>query len=145
MMNRGTVLHPTSWTLEHDYEAKLGSSSISWESPDGWLSIKNGIWKIKAGFRWDGCSEVPDFLNEISVETGKPLSYYPSLFHDIGYRCLMKYGRSFPYGKFQIDCFFLQLGIRDGFRPIWIYFFGVLFFGWYYILSKKTVLQEGDE
>ena len=143
-MERGTVLHPTSWILEYDYEVKLGSSSVNWESPDGWLSIKNGIWKIKAGFRWDGCSDVPDFLNEISVETGKPSSYYASLCHDVGYRCLTKYGSRFPYSKFQIDCFFLKLGIRDGFKPIWIYFFGVLLVGWYYILTKKTILQEGE-
>ncbi len=143
-LQKGTVLKPTHWVLDKDYEVALGSPEINWDSPDGWLVVRNGIWRIKAGFRWDGCTKVPDFINEISIETGKPCAYYPSLCHDIGYRCLIKYGMDFPYGKLQIDCFFLELGKIYRFWPIELYFFGVLFFGWYYILSKKTFPQDGE-
>lgn len=145
ILNKGFPWNRTKWVLENDYCVDYGKSNINWESPDGWLAIKDGIWKIKAGFIWDGCTDIDDFEDDLDPVSKKPKVYFPSLCHDIGYRYLIKCAKDFPYSKLQIDWFFFRLGKKYKFRPIGIYFFGVILFGWYYILKKKTVPQDNDD
>lgn len=138
--SRGTEFKPTHWTLDEDYEIAYGPSDVNWESPDGWLSITNGVWKIKKGFKWDGCTDVPDFLNKINPKTKKSRAYYASLVHDVGYRYLRLCPGDFPYTKFKIDKFFLDIGKRDGFVIIGLYFLGVLTLGEIYIRFYDNIV-----
>lgn len=126
---KGLPWAPTAWKLDNAYSVFAGEPGINWDSPDGWLNIRDGVWTIKAGYSWDGNSCVPDFLNSKDPVTGLPRSYYPSLCHDIGYRYLRSSPESFPYSKRQIDFFYFRLGRQYKFLLAWLYVIGVLLFG----------------
>ena len=126
---KGLPWNPTAWTLDNEYIAFFGTKGVNWESPDGWLSIRDGVWTVRAGYRWDGNSCVPDFLNRLDPITRKPKTYYSSLCHDIGYRYLRLCPDWFPYTKIQVDYFFFRLMRQSRFRLAWLYYVGVRIFG----------------
>ena len=106
---KGTIFDRTEWVLEDDYRVFYGKNGTYWHSPDGWLTIIDGLWIIRSGYKWDGCTDVSDFKHDLDLITKKPKTYYPSLCHDIGYRYLDICPESFPYNKFKIDFFFFRL------------------------------------
>ncbi len=138
MTKKGTIFNRTKWTLEEDYRIFYGRAGTYWNSPDGWLAIIDGLWIIRAGYKWDGCTDVLDFKSDLDPETQKPKTYYPSLCHDVGYRYLDVCPKSFPYNKFKIDFFFFRLLKKFKFRFSKLYFAGVLIFGRFYIGIYET-------
>lgn len=137
-LTRGTIFNPTRWILEEEYRIFYGKTGINWYSPDGWLKIVDGVWIVRPGYVWDGCTDVLDFKSDLDTETKKPKTYYPSLCHDVGYRYLAICPESFPYNKFKIDFFFFRLLRKFKFRFSKLYFVGVLIFGQFYMGTYET-------
>lgn len=101
-----------------------------------WLEIsKNGRLTVSGGYAWDGCSPkiklfgmvfgVPE--GPISDVTGYPQTYDASLFHDA--LCQFQNHPSMPFSRDQIDRFFYDLLVRDGFEKASLYYKVVRFFG----------------
>jgi len=131
----GLPWNKADFTLEADYTVFSGYGMRNFVSPDGWLEVKNGIWTIKAGYRFDGCSNVPD--GDIDPETGLPRTYYGSLTHDISYHYLRICPETFPYSKAEIDWLFYKQLKAAKFRWAWLYYLGVKIFGIFAVKNKK--------
>ena len=76
-----------------------------------YVFICNGYITIKKGYSWNGCSYVPDFQS----------TYYASLIHDALYQ--------YHIGKKIADKVFFDIMKRDGFYLKYVYYYGVVMFG----------------
>jgi hypothetical protein len=106
------------------------------EDPDKkWIVInENGDIKITAsnpdanGYAWDGCTPKIDILNlfsvgvpdgRVNVETGKPITYYASLVHDV--LCQFR-GKTWKHRKENDLVFLNYLG---DFKLRYVYYYAV--------------------
>ncbi len=89
---------------------------------------------VLAGYAWDGCTPkwaIFDILvgtpdGAPSHHTKKPKTYYASLLHD-AFCQFLNINPDVPRAK--ADKVFLELLIRDGFAPRYVYYVAVLIFG----------------
>lgn len=80
-----------------DYRYILTAPHVQWAPElsgvtfdNEWLTIRNGVVTIQAGYAWDGCSPARRLPGGIWIgtpdgplaENGRPVSYLPSLVHD---------------------------------------------------------------
>jgi len=109
-----------------------------YENSDGWLKIeKNGKIIIKAsnerGYAWDGCTPKVEFFDlvfgapdgRMDFSTGKPMTYYASMVHDI----LYQFKKEVPISRKDADVLFKEILKEAKFKPWPIFYFLVRLFG----------------
>lgn len=143
--------NPIVLILDDDFVWDSGDGSINnWKSEDGWARIENGVWYVKRGFKWDGCSGVPDFSDDPD-KPGFPKTWKASLIHDVGCQ-YSNTDKSFPYKRHQVDKFFYRLLKEINCKTATLYYYGVSVFGFIkkiiptirYTRNYNT-LHRGDE
>lgn len=134
---KGLPWNKSDFTLAADYTVFSGFGMRNFVSPDGWLEVKNGIWTIKKGYQFDGCSNVPD--GDIDLITKLPRTYYASLVHDVGYHYLRICPDSFPYSKKEIDLFLYRQLKAAKFKFALLYYLGVILFGKFALKNKDNI------
>ena len=129
------VWDDAKYELTEDLYWDSGKKDANYESPDGYLIIKDGIWRIKKGFKWNGTSGVPDgpAIEDTEVVPVKSLSGHPipktwraSLVHDCG--CTYVYLKGFPYKRKDLDKFFYEELKKIDFSKAELYYYGVRLF-----------------
>ncbi len=104
-----------------------------------WLEVEaNGLITVKGsfenGYAWDGCTPKFNFLQftfgtpdgMMIMETGKPITYFASMFHDAIYQ----YKKEVDISRKETDVLFKNLLKEAGFIWWWLYYFAVRTFGW---------------
>jgi len=127
--------------LTQDVIWDSGKRGVNWKSLDGVLTIVDGVWTIKGGYKWDGMTGAADgpFIDppqaDIPVLSSKilvPITWLASLIHDVGYEYLDSKG--FPYTRLEIDNFLRKLLREIHFYPQ-LYWRGVRILGgiWHWV------------
>lgn len=139
----GFIWDPTSLELLEDLVWDSKKKNANYTSSDGQLNIVDGVWTIKKGFKWNGCTAVPDgdaipSSEKIPVKSNLgyvPITYIASCIHDIGYLNLSN--GNFPYTKEDIDNYFQDELKKAKFKYAETYYWGVVVFGgWARRLAK---------
>jgi hypothetical protein len=113
------------------------NTPINQEFENNWIKIENsGNITIKGsystGYAWDGCSPKINILDlflfgtpdgRINVNTGKPVTYYASLIHDI----LYQFGKKIGIARKEADLLFLHY--LGDFELRYLYYAAVRLFG----------------
>ena len=114
------------YTLKKDYECFI-EKLIGVNFSNEWLSIKNGVLVVRAGYSWDGCS--PKFQFKvfgkkivIGVPDGKNDKLkFPSLVHDV----LCQFGRKILITKQTVNSIFYDMMKAVKWRFAKLYYFAV--------------------
>lgn len=123
---------PVTWRSGHPFQDDMAFNDASGTRR---LEItREGAITVLSGYAWDGCTPkinlfdilfgTPDGV--VDTRTGRPKTYYASLFHDALYQFL---GSGLPLRRATIDRFFLRLLTATDFRPRPLYFAAVRLFG----------------
>ena len=124
--------HSVSWQSGHSFPGDMAFEDASGRR---WLEIRQtGEITVLAGYAWDGCTPkacVLDILvgtpdGVVDLRTGRPKTYYASLFHDALYQFL---DSGLPLERAEVDRFFLRLLEATAFRPRHAYYAAVRLFG----------------
>ena len=124
--------HGVTWNSGHPFPEDMAFEDSSGRR---WLEIRqSGEITVLAGYAWDGCTPklcVLDILlgtpeGVVDTRTGRPKTYYASLFHDALYQFL---GCGLPLERADADRFFLRLMEATNFRPRSLYYVAVRLFG----------------
>jgi hypothetical protein len=114
---------------------------------------RDGVITIFPRYSWDGCSPKFSLLDlyigtpdgAIHAVTGKPKTYYASLFHDALYQY---YRRGGPYSLKEADGIFLHIMKKHDFRLRMLYYVAVRLFGAAYLffinLKRKNRWRRED-
>ena len=115
--------HPVTWRSGHPFPHDMAFNDLSGIRR---LEItSDGAITVLAGYAWDGCTPKFNFFDVlfgtpdgvVDTRTGRPKTYYASLYHDALYQFL---GTGLPLRRVTIDRFF---------RPRSLYFAAVRLFG----------------
>ena len=87
--------------------------------------IKNSCITIEAGYHWNGCNGVKDTHENLRA----------SLFHDVGYQCLVDKLIDKPYRNRKIFDKLFRIILKDddmNWLERQVYYYALRCFGWYY-------------
>ena len=124
--------HPVTWRSGHPFPHDMAFNDLTGTRR---LEItSDGAITVLAGYAWDGCTPKFNFFDVlfgtpdgvVDTRTGRPKTYYASLYHDALYQFL---GTGLPLRRVTVDRFFLRLMTATDFRPRSLYFAAVRLFG----------------
>lgn len=116
------------------------------------LITKEGVFTVKKGYSWNGCSPKFCFLDinfgtpdgAVHAETGRPKTYFASMIHDVLYQFRDQID---PIKRRDADSFFLDLMKDSDFLWARLYWLAVRVFGrlvWW-CKNKKRGWKSGAE
>lgn len=129
---------PIVLILDEDIAWDSGKRGVNFTSTDGFLKIIDGIWWIKKGYKWNGCTGVDDGPPDPNKKN-YPITWKASLIHDLG--CGYSDDPSFPYKRREIDNYFRILLEEINFKFSDLYWHGVVFFS-KYIHPIQTLFKK---